>query len=109
MKSHQAIAVLPGLLALSGCLSLAPDYQRPPAPVPDTLPVSASSSEAVTPLRWNDLVVSESLRNLIVLALAENRDLQATAANVRAAKARLVAARGDLFPSVDASLSSREA
>ncbi len=109
MKSHQAIAVLPGLLALSGCLSLAPDYQRPPAPVPDTLPVSASSSGAVTPLRWNDLVVSEPLRNLIVLALAENRDLQATAANVRAAKARLVAARGDLLPSVDASLSSREA
>jgi outer membrane protein, multidrug efflux system len=109
MKSLHAFAALPGLLALSGCLSLAPDYERPSAPIPTSLPVPDSVSNTVVPLRWNDLIVSEPLRNLIVLALAENRDLQATAANVRAAKARLVAARGDLFPSVDASVSGREA
>src|SRR3990167_1272358 len=108
MTPRVTFAALPGLLALSGCLSLAPNYERPSAPIPATLPAGDASREAVALLHWNDLVVSEPLRELIALALAQNRDLQATVANVRAAKARLATARADAFPSVNASASGRE-
>ncbi|MFN3910712.1 efflux transporter outer membrane subunit [Hyphomonas sp.] len=108
MKTHHALAVLPGLLALSGCLSLAPAYERVPAPIPNDLPETETARGPAAPLRWDELVVAPPLRELIVLALQENRDLRATAANVRSARAQLMIARGETFPSVTASASGRE-
>ncbi|EPP7668109.1 transporter, partial [Yersinia enterocolitica] len=42
MFSRILTLLLPALLA--GCISLDPDYQRPAAPVPATLPYSTASS-----------------------------------------------------------------
>ncbi len=108
MKSHAAITLVPGLLVLSGCMNLAPVYERGPLPVPAVLPAAPDAEAALGPLHWDDVVVSPALRDIILVALQENRDLRTTAANVRSAKARLTSARSDLFPLVSASASARE-
>jgi len=95
------------LFALSGCMNLAPDYNRAPAPIPGVL-TFANPVEEANPLQWGDIVVSDPLRQIITAALTENRDLRATAANVRAARARLVSVRANMVPLISASGSGRE-
>lgn len=102
---------------LSACGTLAPDYQRPAAPVAASWPaVAASGAEAQgsgTPaqaasaaeLGWHDFFTDARLRQVIELALNHNRDLRVAALNVEKAQAQYRVQRADLFPSVNAGLS----
>lgn len=99
-------AVLPGVVALGGCRSMAPDYARPEPPVAPA--VSAAGIPATTApaaaaaVRWDEFVTDPRLRQVVTLALENNRDLRAAALDVERARAAYRIQRADLYPSVDA-------
>ena len=104
-------AALAGLLAaglLAGC-SLVPPYERPAAPVSTDWPVatdsSASDAPAAADLPWQQFVRDDSLRTLIELALAGNRDLRVAVQNIEQARAQYQIRRADQFPTLGASAS----
>lgn len=105
-----------GLLvsSLAGCATLAPDYQRPLAPVaaqwpaaPGTAipaPVSTPSGDAraAVDLRWQELFADPGLRQVVRLALGNNRDLRVAALNIEKARAQYRIQRAELIPQVNA-------
>jgi len=116
MKSIRSRTTLPCLLlsvgaVLAGC-SLAPVYERPAAPVPtqwtsgqasgmaadDTQ--AAPSSAAV--LQWDSFIVDDKLRELVALALENNRDLRQAVLNIDAARAMYRVQRADRVPGLQA-------
>ena len=104
-----AIALACALLA--GC-NLAPHYQAPRLPVPDSvappLAQGASAMDAVPladagPMQWQDFVQEPRLRELVGLALEHNRDLRLALLAIDKARAQYGVARADRLPSVNAS------
>ena len=91
------VALLPG-----GC-SLAPTYSRPEAPVPAEWPgAPASAQQAAADVPWREFFIDERLRQVIDLALANNRDLRVAALNVERTQALYRIQRAELLPTVDA-------
>lgn len=100
--------LLAGLLgSLGGCATLAPDYTRPAAPVEARwVESSASATDTntdVATLGWREFFVDAGLRQLIDLALANNRDLRQTALAIDKARAQYRVQRAEQFPAVSAS------
>lgn len=99
---------LSGLLFLAGC-SMAPNYTRPEAPVPQAWPsgpayksgvAQAQEPEAVQ-LKWEQFFVNPQLQKLIKLALDNNRDLRIAVLNVEKSRAQYRIQRADLLPSIN--------
>jgi len=96
-----------GSLLLAGCLSLAPKYQRPASPAPQSWP----QSEAYAPtqagraadLAWRDFFTDPKLKSVIDLALNNNRDLRVAVLNIEAARAQFREQRANELPTVTAS------
>lgn len=92
--------------ALAGC-SLAPKYVRPELPTPVSWPVGDAylrQSEAALPaFTYRDVFRDPRLQQIIVQALANNRDLRVAAANIAATRAQYRIQRADLLPQIDAS------
>ena len=92
--------------ALAGC-NLAPKDLRPDLPVPPSWPVGdpylAQSEAALPSVTWRQVFLDPRLQQIIVQALANNRDLRVAVANIAAARAQYRIQRGELFPEVDAS------
>ena len=92
---------------LSGC-SLMPTYERPDAPVPagwqqpDT---GDARLPAAADIGWQQYFADARLRELIGLALQNNRDLRVAALNIEAARAQYGVARADQLPTVGAGAS----
>jgi len=90
---------------LASACSLIPDYQRPAAPVPASFP-GAAQAAAATPtadaIAWRDYFADARLREVIALALANNRDLRTAALNIEKARAQYRIQRADLFPAIGA-------
>jgi len=80
--------------ALSACVDLAPAYRRPDAPVAAAWPVAASASGAPTTASvaadasWSEIILDARLREVVALALANNRDLRVALLNVDNARAQ---------------------
>lgn len=95
---------------LSGC-SLVPLYERPSAPVAPQWPAGTStaadsaSAVAAADMAWQDFVGDARLRELIALALQNNRDLRVAALNIEQARAQYQIRRADEVPSVNATAS----
>src|SRR5690606_36860225 len=92
--------------ALAGC-SLAPEYERPVAPVPTAYPqaaaVPAGGAEAAgvrygAYLGWQEFFTDPRLRDLIGLALDNNRDMRIAVARVEEARAQYGIADSDRLP-----------
>ena len=95
------LTLMPVLL-LAGC-NMAPAYVRPPAPVPAALPAGeayAPQAGVQAGLPWAELVSDTRLRTVIERALANNRDLRATLANVQSARAQYRIQRAARFPAL---------
>ncbi|MFK3775140.1 efflux transporter outer membrane subunit [Pseudomonas sp. NPDC089406] len=90
-------------LALTGCANLAPDYQRPAAPVAGQWQQRQASGSSSTEVSWQALFVDSRLRDTVALALAGNRDLRVAALNVEYQRAQYRIQRAALFPAVSAS------
>jgi len=102
--------LLLGLIAavLAGC-SFAPTYTRPEAPVPAAWPSGTpSGQQAAGPgataadVPWKEFFVDEKLRQVIGMALTNNRDLRVAALNVQRTQALYRIQRAELLPSVNA-------
>lgn len=93
---------------LSACGTLAPDYQRPSAPVAASWSEGAASAPATTQgqaaadIGWREFFTDDRLRQVIEQALNNNRDLRVAALNVEKAQAQYRVQRADLFPGVNA-------
>lgn len=97
-------------LCLAGCATMAPKYTRPAAPVPAAWPSGPSYKDvAAKPARkpvadipWQEFFVDERLRQLIALALENNRDLRIAALNIERSRAQYQIRRAELAPHLDA-------
>ncbi|MES2878475.1 MAG: efflux transporter outer membrane subunit, partial [Pseudomonadota bacterium] len=99
------LAAVAAAALLAGC-SMIPTYERPAAPVAEQWPGTSASvtGEATTPaadLPWQDFVGDASLRELITLALANNRDLRVAILNIEQVRAAYQIRRADQFPTLN--------
>ena len=108
MRSRLAlVASAAAALALAGCSSLIPPYQRPAPPVaatypPETTPAAPAGSEAAADIDWQRFFADARLKRLIELALANNRDLRVAVLNIEQTRALYQVRRADELPSVGA-------
>src|SRR5262249_16380171 len=94
-------SVLVAIFALSGCMMVGPDYQRPAAPVasgwiPRQGAGIAPAAEPIGP--WWESFGDPTMSNLIAEAYRQNPSLQAAGVRVIEAQARRGIAIGTLFP-----------
>lgn len=98
------------LALLAGC-SLAPTYERPATPAPASWPTGPSykadtasaGAQPVADIAWRDFFADARLRQVIELALANNRDLRVSILNIEKARATYGIERAALIPSLSAS------
>ena len=93
------------LLVTAGC-TMEPHYRRPVAPVPAAwpavAPVPAGSANAAD-VGWQSFFSDPRLKQLIALALANNRDLRVSVARIDEARGQHRIQRADLLPNIGAS------
>ncbi len=89
--------------ALSAC-SFIPTYERPAAPVEAQFPALAPAAAAGVPsgadIAWKEFVGDARLRDLIALALSNNRDVRVATLNIEQVRAQYQIRRADQFPSI---------
>lgn len=99
------------LIYIAGC-TLAPQYSRPEAPVPAAWPsgpaygqaAEEQADKAIADIPWQEFFIDPKLRELIALALENNRDLRVAALNIEKSRAQYRIRRSDLFPKIDANV-----
>jgi multidrug efflux system outer membrane protein len=84
-----------------------PTYERPPAPVAAQWPAwGASAASAATTaaadLPWQDFVGDARLRELVELALQNNRDLRVAVLSIEQARAQYQIRRAEQLPTINA-------
>ena len=106
---YSTLTTLAASLTLAGCMNLAPAYDTPAAPVPDTVSADAAADPAVASaeslsqaqaLTW---VQAPALQQVLALALSHNRDLKIAWANIEKARAQYGVQRADQLPTIAAS------
>jgi multidrug efflux system outer membrane protein len=106
---RRIITISIGIACLAGC-SMAPNYTRSEAPVPQAWPsgpayrssVSQAQEPEAVKLKWEQFFVNPQLRRLISMALENNRDLRVAALNVERSRAQYRIQRADQLPSINA-------
>lgn len=94
---------------LAGC-TLAPDYERPDAPIPQAFPEgdayraddAANGAALPADLFWEDFYTDAQLRAVIALALENNRDLRVAMLNVERTRSLYNIERSALVPTISA-------
>jgi NodT family efflux transporter outer membrane factor (OMF) lipoprotein len=101
-------------MMLAGCMSLAPKYERPQAPVAQAFPelpraasapAAQAASEAPAAIAWQRFFPDARLRGLIEQALVNNRDLRVSIANIEQARAQYRIQRAERLPTVGLGIS----
>ncbi len=97
--------------ALAGC-SFVPTYEQPAAPVASQWPAvsgadPAGATRSAAELPWQDFVQDERLRELVELALVNNRDLHVAVQNIEQARAQYQIRRADQAPTLAGALSEQ--
>jgi len=123
------LSALASVLTLAGCISLAPDYERPALPVADHYPAPPAAAAASAPasapasspgsaahatpdasnasappaadIAWQSFFTDAKLKELIGLALQNNRDLRVAVLNIEQARAFYQIRRADQVPNVN--------
>lgn len=110
MTSMFKISALATALFLAGCGALAPQHERPPAPVAQQWPLEAAAAAGGTAARelaWQQYYGGDArLARLIELALRNNRDLRAALLNVEQARALARVSDANRWPTVGAGVSA---
>lgn len=103
MSRLTALTALTAALLLGGC-ALAPQYERPAAPVAAAFPAPAAAADeattAASAIAWDAFITDARSRRLVTLALAGNRDLRVAVLNVERAQAALGAQRAERLPAL---------
>lgn len=109
MRKHAVTLTLP--LMLAAC-TMAPRYERPEAPVPDTWPSGAAyatsqeSERTAADIPWREFIKDNELRQVIEQALQSNRDLRSALANIQSARAQYRIQRADLMPRINGEINA---
>lgn len=109
MMIRRAVMVLAGAACVGGCANFAPDYVRPDAPIAAAWPAdtaAAAPAAVAADVGWAEFYGDPRLRELIALALANNRDLRTTALDIEAARAQYRITAANALPAVNASATS---
>lgn len=101
------ILLIANALILSGCVSLAPEYQRPNLNVPSqlssgTLPLAGKSTFSVP--NWQAFIQEPQMKAVIQRALEKNSDLYLAALDVEEARTRFGLASAEKYPQINASM-----
>lgn len=105
MNALNKAFLLAATASLAAC-NMAPRYVRPATPVPAASPTGpaypAATDGAIVPAdtAWADFFTEPKLREVIRTALANNRDLRVSLANVEQARAQYRVQRADILPTV---------
>ena len=106
-RAGRALAAGVGALALTGCMSFIPAYERPTAPVAPTyatyatyaayapFAAEAAAAAASADVEWQRFFADTRLRQLIALALFNSRDLRVAVLNIEQARAAYQIRRAD--------------
>jgi multidrug efflux system outer membrane protein len=109
-KIKQIVTPLALAMALSGCISLAPKYERPAAPVAAAFPdLGKATGEAAATISWERFFADARLKQLIEMSLVNNRDLRVAILNIEQARAQYRIRRADRLPTVSAAFDARRA
>lgn len=115
-SSFFRLAPMVAATLLAACANLAPDYQRPAAPVPAAFPAAGTSTTANTGTGaaaaerpWRSQFSDPRLQRLIELALAQNRDLRIAALSIEQARAQYRVQDAARLPALDAAGSGTHA
>jgi multidrug efflux system outer membrane protein len=100
---------------LGGCGPRRETYKQPKTPVPaawnagvnDQDPQSASGAPAAADLKWEEFFGDARLRQVIKLALENNRDLRIAALNVEKVQAQYRIQRAQQYPGVNVGISGQ--
>lgn len=99
-----SLGALAAAALIAGC-SMTPTLERPAAPVPATFPGQPASVTATGPvLAWDSFVTDARLRELVALALKNNRDLRVATLNIEQVRAQYQVRRADQVPTVNATV-----
>ena len=93
-------------ILLGGCVSMAPHYQQPAAPVQAQFGNAATSADAAAAPdsmpAWREVFLDPRLQQAIALALDNNRDLRVAVLQVEKQRAQYRIQRAARLPSIDA-------
>ena len=98
---HKTLLAVAMGLALSGCASVGPDYQRPETPAPEWRINIQQANDLANTLWWKQFQ-DPVLNELIQIALQENKDVKIAAARVDEYLGRYGVTRSDQFPQIGA-------
>ena len=112
-RSGQTALAAALMVVLAGC-SLTPKYERPVAPVAGQWPAGSAAAvqhqgAAASATPWQNFVQDERLREIISLALENNRDLRVAIKNIELAQAQHRITRADIGPTLGASFTGSRA
>ncbi len=104
-------ALLAALLLLAACAPKKQKYSQPTPPVPQAwttggVPAAAAADPAPSDLPWKEFYADDRLRQVIALAIENNRDLRLAALNVQLYEAQYRLQRSAQFPTVGAGASA---
>jgi len=110
LRRWSLFAALAASAALAGCMNLAPGYNRPAAPVPGAWPggpaykeiAGAPGGGTAADVPWREFFLDERLRQLIALALENNRDLRVAVLTIERSRAQFQIQDSNRYPKVDA-------
>ena len=92
---------------LSGCANLAPDYQRPPLPVPQQYERGVLPGSVPPGAQWRGYFTDPRLQQLIAQALESNRDLRVAVSRVAQARAAYGIQSADQLPTLGVAASGQ--
>ena len=109
-KSLTSVTALAASLILSGCLSMAPNNERPQTSIEqsfgqDTGQKLKAQDAAFTLEAWQDFFPDSNARVMIEEALQSNTDLRIAIARMAEVEGRYQIQREDLFPSISGEVS----
>lgn len=94
------------LVALVAGCSMTPTLEKPAAPVAASYPGQTAAATATGQLpAWESFVTDARLRDVIKLALQNNRDLRVATLNIEQVRAQYQVKRADQWPTVNAVVS----
>lgn len=97
-------------LLFAGCMSMAPEYVRPNAPIPSSFDMNTSVQKStLQDLAWEAFVREPSLQAVVAQALENSRNLKKAVANIEMARATYRVSKSAQFPSIDASATGSKA
>jgi len=108
MSSIIHLVLLSGLLSVLPSCKVGPDYARPDIPVSDSFRMAEAQKDvqSLANVPWWDLYRDEELQRLIRVALEENKDLKRTVATVDEFAARMLVAKTDFLPQMNATVNA---